>query len=85
MLSARPEVQLVQGNFARVRVRTQDVIVITSPVAVPAEIQKHAIDAVQSIFRGNPILFLDEGMQIGALAPMTEQEEFEADEEEDAC
>lgn len=82
MLSERPEVQLLQGNFARVRVRTQDVIVVTSPKIVSSDEQERTIAVIKSIFPGNRILFMDEGMQIGVLTPMTEQEEAELDEDE---
>lgn len=81
MLS-EPRVQLYEGEFRRVRVRKQDVILITTPKVLEEKDKGDTIRCVQSIFPGNRVLLLDDGMAVQVMAPMTVTEEQEADEED---
>lgn len=75
-----PRVQLIEGNFSRIRVRAQDVIVITSPHILSPDANKNILETLRGIFPGNKVLILDERYQIGVMAPVRDED---CDQDED--
>lgn len=83
IMASVPPVQLIEGNFSRVRVRAQDVVVITSPqFLLPEQIQA-IIDGLRPMFPGNKIVVLDEGLEIGVMAPIRD-EDCDQDDDDDS-
>lgn len=78
-----PRVQLIEGNFSRIRVRAQDVVIITSPHAISLDTSKHITQVLREMFPGNKVLILDEGYQIGVMAPVRD-EDCEQDDDDGA-
>ena len=76
-----PRVQLIEGNFARIRVRAQDVVVIAAKSKVSDQLRQVILDQLRIMFPGNKILVLDEGYQIGVIAPICD-EDCDQDEDE---
>lgn len=78
-----PRVQLIEGNFSRVRVRAQDVVVVLSPRTVSQETANQITKTLREMFPGNKILILDDGYEIGVLAPVRD-EDCDSDEDDGA-
>lgn len=74
-----PSIQLIEGSFQRIRVRKQDVVVITYPGQLTAQQEQGMKSSMSLIFPGNRLLILSEGMQIGVLAPTMDNDEDEDD------
>lgn len=83
VMASVPPVQLIEGNFSRIRVRAQDVIVITAKGKVSDQLRQVILDQLRPMFPGNKILVLDEGFQIGVMAPVRD-EDCEQDEDDGA-
>jgi hypothetical protein len=75
-----PRVQLIEGNFSRIRVRAQDVVVIASPHILSPDAHKNILETLRGIFPGNKVLILDERYQIGVMAPVRDED---CDQDED--
>lgn len=80
VMSSVPPVQLIEGNFSRVRVRAQDVVVVASPHQLSEKDKADIQSVIRTMFPGNKLLILDEGIAIGALAPVRDED---CDEDED--
>jgi hypothetical protein len=63
-----PRVQLIEGNFSRIRVRAQDVVVVCSESTLTGQ------HGLRPMFPGNKIVVLDEGLEIGVMAPVREED-----------
>lgn len=75
-----PRVQLIEGNFSRIRVRAQDVVVVCSKVKLSAAQTAEILDGLRPMFPGNKIVVLDEGLEIGVMAPIRDED---CDQDED--
>lgn len=69
-----PRVQLIEGNFSRIRVRAQDVVVVCSKATLTTEQTKGIMDGLRPFFPGNKIVVLDEGLEIGVMAPIRDED-----------
>lgn len=69
-----PRIQLIEGNFARIRVRAQDVVVIASPHQLSEKDKADIQSVIRTMFPGNKQLILDEGITIGAIAPVRDED-----------
>lgn len=69
-----PVVHLVEGNFSRVRVRAQDVVVVCAKQSLTPEQTQAVVDGLRPIFPGNKIVVLDEGLEIGVVAPIRDED-----------
>ena len=74
-----PSIQLIEGSFQRIRVRKQDVVVVTYPKDLTEEQYVGIKSNLALIFPGNKIIILTEGMQIGVMAPTMDNDEDEDD------
>ncbi|MCC6797719.1 MAG: hypothetical protein IT366_21580 [Candidatus Hydrogenedentes bacterium] len=75
-----PRVQLIEGNFSRIRVRAQDVVVVCSKARLSQDQIRGITDGLRPMFPGNKIVVLDEGLEIGVMAPVRDED---CDQDED--
>jgi len=69
-----PRIQLIEGNFSRIRVRAQDVVVIASPHRLSDKDKANIQSVIRTMFPGNKQLILDEGITIGVMAPVRDED-----------
>lgn len=69
-----PSVRLIEGNFSRIRVRAQDVVVVRSKFRLSQEQKKNITDVLRQIFPTNKVVILDEGLEIGVMAPVRDED-----------
>ena len=63
------EIRLLEGQFQRVTVGPDDIMIVSFPKALSGYERHRVCDRMESIFQGRRVLILESGIQVGVLSP----------------